>query len=73
MSRDLQYLRDQFQVAAFRAHYKIARRAGDGAIEAFGKAIAQTSDDVTDKILEADPDALERWAKTQKRFKKYFE
>ena len=59
-------LRDHFQVVAFKTHYKIAIRAGDNNQTAFAKAIVQTSDKVTDKILEENPDAIEQWVDLRK-------
>ena len=54
-------VRDHFQVVAFKAHYKIAIRAGDNNLMAFAKAIGQTSDEVTDKILKENPSAIDQW------------
>ncbi len=57
---------DRFQIAAFHVHLKINRRAGDNHLEAFGKAIAATSDDATRQALKRDPQAIERWAAVKK-------
>jgi len=64
-------LADKFQVAAFGVHYKIARRAGDGYLEAFVKAIVQTSDEETAAALERDSNCITQWYETADRFKKY--
>lgn len=66
-------LRDKFQIAAFTAHWKIAKRAGDNHLTAFVKGICQTSDDRTREALEARPDAIEQWARLNGYYKKYFE
>ena len=59
-------LADRFQIAAFHAHLRINKRAGDTNVEAFGKAIAATSNQATARALERDPQAIERWAATKK-------
>ena len=60
-------LRDRFQYAAFTVHYHINLRGGMENTEAFVKAIAATSDEFTDKVLERYPDAIDRWLKVKKR------
>lgn len=59
-------LRDRFQIAAFHAHFRINVRAGDTKTEAFGKAIAATSNEATARALEKDPQAIEKWWATRK-------
>ena len=59
-------LADRFQIAAFHAHFKINKQAGDNNHEAFGKAIAATSNQATARALERDPQAIERWVAAKK-------
>ncbi len=59
-------LEDRFQIAAFHAHFRINKRAGDTNVEALGKAIAATSNQATARALARDPQAIERWAAAKK-------
>lgn len=63
--------RDQFQVAAFQLHWKLARQAGDDILNAFMKAVVQTSNDATSRALDRDPGAVERWYAISGRYNKY--
>lgn len=65
-------IEDRFQYAAFRTHYKINRRAGDSNAEAFGKAIAATSDEATERAIERTPDAIRQWGLMRPSLRKRF-
>jgi hypothetical protein len=57
--------KDSFQIAAFQAHFHINKRAGMPKLEAFGMAIAQTSDEQTSIAIAKHPNAVRQWQKTR--------
>lgn len=63
--------KDQFHIAAFQTVFKVNCTAGMPGYEAFGKAIALTSDQAIEQLLKEQPDAIKKWKEARTGGRKY--